>query len=69
MLGTAGLRGARLASLDATRRAAPDESAPVVRIEERQLTSGNGSEFIATKLKDFLVAAKVETLYIEPGSP
>jgi transposase InsO family protein len=35
----------------------------------RHLRSDNGSEFIATKAKDFLVAAKVETLYIEPGSP
>jgi putative transposase len=33
------------------------------------LRSDNGSEFISTKPKDFLVAAKVETLYIEPGSP
>jgi transposase InsO family protein len=35
----------------------------------RHLRSDNGSEFIATKLKQFLEAAKVETLYIEPGSP
>ena len=35
----------------------------------RHLRSDNGSEFIATKLKEFLDAAKVETLYIEPGSP
>lgn len=40
-----------------------------VRGAPRHLRSDNGSEFIATKLKDFLVAAKVETLYIEPGSP
>jgi len=35
----------------------------------RHLRSDNGSEFIATKLKELLDAAKVETLYIEPGSP
>ncbi len=35
----------------------------------RHLRSGNGSEFIATKLKRFLEAARVETLYIEPGAP
>jgi putative transposase len=35
----------------------------------RHLRSDNGSEFIATKLKEFLDAAKVETLYIEPGAP
>jgi transposase InsO family protein len=35
----------------------------------RHLRSDNGSEFIATKLKQFLEAAKVETLYIEPGAP
>ena len=35
----------------------------------RHLRSDNGSEFIATKLKRFLEAAKVETLYIEPGAP
>jgi transposase InsO family protein len=40
-----------------------------VRGAPRHLRSDNGSEFIATKLKDFHVAAKVETLYIEPGSP
>ena len=51
------------------RRVAQDKPALVGRIEERHLRSDNGSEFIATKLKDFLVAAKVETLYIEPGSP
>ena len=40
-----------------------------VRGAPRHLRSDNGSEFIATKLKEFLDAAKVETLYIEPGSP
>jgi transposase InsO family protein len=35
----------------------------------RYLRSDNGSEFIATKLRQFLEAAKVETLYIEPGAP
>ena len=40
-----------------------------VRGAPRHLRSDNGSEFIATKLREFLDAAKVETLYIEPGSP
>ncbi len=40
-----------------------------VRGAPRHLRSDNGSEFIAGALKDFLAAAKVETLYIEPGSP
>ena len=40
-----------------------------LRGASRYLQSDNGSEFIATKLKKFLDAAKVETLYIEPGSP
>jgi putative transposase len=35
----------------------------------RHLRSDDCSEFIATRLKDFLAAAKVETLNIEPGSP
>jgi len=34
----------------------------------RHFRSDNGPEFIATKLKEFLDAAKVETLYIELGS-
>ena len=33
------------------------------------LRSDNGSEFIATKLRQFLKATEIETLYIEPGSP
>jgi putative transposase len=40
-----------------------------VRGAPRHLRSDNGSEFIATKLRELLDAAKVETLYIEPGSP
>ncbi len=40
-----------------------------VRGAPRHLRSDNGSEFIATKLKEFLDAAKVETLHIEPGAP
>ena len=51
------------------KRTARAESTLVGRIEERHLKSDNGSEFVATKLTDFLVAAKVKTLYIEPGSP
>lgn len=35
----------------------------------RYLRSDNGAEFVATKLKAFLSAVGVETLYIEPGSP
>jgi putative transposase len=35
----------------------------------KHLRSDNGPEFIATKLKQFLEAAEVETLYIEPGAP
>gem|GEM_PF-2430858 len=31
------------------------------------LRSDNGSEFIATKLRQFLKATEIETLYIEPG--
>lgn len=33
------------------------------------IRSDNGSEFIATKLRQFLKATEIETLYIEPGSP
>jgi len=35
----------------------------------RHLRSDNGSEFISTKLRQFLKATEIETLYIEPGSP
>jgi len=40
-----------------------------VRGAPRHVRRDNGSEFVATKLKEYLDAAKVETLYIEPGSP
>ncbi len=40
-----------------------------VRGAPKHLRSDNGPEFIATKPKEFLEAAKAETLYIEPGSP
>lgn len=33
------------------------------------IRSDNGSEFVAQKVRDFLAAAEVKTLYIEPGSP
>ena len=33
------------------------------------IRSDNGSEFIATKLRQFLKATRIETLYIESGSP
>jgi len=33
------------------------------------IRSDNGSEFIETKLRQFLKATEIETLYIEPGSP
>jgi transposase InsO family protein len=33
------------------------------------IRSDNGSEFIATTLRQFLKATRIETLYIEPGSP
>jgi transposase InsO family protein len=39
------------------------------RYAPRHRSRDNGWEFIATKLKQFLEAAKVETLYIEPGAP
>ena len=35
----------------------------------RHLRSDNSSEFIATKLKQFVDAERGETLYTEPGSP
>lgn len=35
----------------------------------RQIRSDNGPEFIAEALKGWLKRAKVETLYVEPGSP
>ncbi len=33
------------------------------------IRSDKGSEFIATKLRQFLEATEIETLYIEPGIP
>ncbi len=33
------------------------------------IRSDNGPEFIAKAIRDFLAAAGVETLYVEPGSP
>lgn len=33
------------------------------------IRSDNGSEFVAKKLREFLGAAGVQTMYIEPGSP
>jgi len=33
------------------------------------LRSDNGPEFIAWAVKDWLTAARTETIYIEPGSP
>ena len=35
----------------------------------RHIRSDNGSEFIATRLRQFLKATEIETPYIEPGSP
>lgn len=40
-----------------------------VRGTPSHLRSDNGPEFIANAVKDWLTAARVETLYIEPGSP
>lgn len=33
------------------------------------IRSDNGSEFIAKQIRQWLAAAKIQTLYIEPGSP
>jgi putative transposase len=33
------------------------------------LRSDNGSEFVATRVKEWLTKKGIETLYIEPGSP
>lgn len=41
----------------------------VIRGVPRHIRSDNGPEFIAQAIRDFLGAAGVETLYIEPGSP
>ncbi len=35
----------------------------------RQWRSGNGPEFVATAVRDWLAGLNVKTLYIEPGSP
>ena len=37
--------------------------------EPEYIRSDNGPEFIATAVKEWLAAAGVQTLYIEPGSP
>jgi len=41
----------------------------LIRGVPRHIRSDNGPEFIARALREFLEAAGVETLYIEPGSP
>jgi transposase InsO family protein len=41
----------------------------VIRGVPQHIRSDNGPEFIAQAIRDFLGAAGVETLYIEPGSP
>lgn len=41
----------------------------VIRGVPKHIRSDNGSEFIAGAIRQFLSAAGVETLYIEPGSP
>ena len=33
------------------------------------LRSDNGSEFVAARVKEWLTAKGIQTLYIEPGSP
>ena len=33
------------------------------------IRSDNGSEFVSQKVREYLAAAEVQTLYIEPGSP
>jgi putative transposase len=39
------------------------------RIAPLYLRSDNGSEFVATRVKEWLKAKGIQTLYIEPGSP
>lgn len=41
----------------------------LIRGVPRHIRSDNGPEFIAAAIREFLAAAGVETLYIEPGSP
>jgi transposase InsO family protein len=41
----------------------------VIRGVPKHIRSDNGPEFIARAIREFLAAADVETLYIEPGSP
>jgi putative transposase len=41
----------------------------LIRGLPRHIRSDNGPEFIARAVRDFLAAANVGTLYIEPGSP
>jgi transposase InsO family protein len=40
-----------------------------VRGVPRHIRSDNGSEFIASAIRSWLAGAKVQTLYIAPGSP
>ncbi len=37
--------------------------------QPKYIRSDNGSEFIEKELRTWLTAMKIETLYIEPGSP
>jgi putative transposase len=41
----------------------------VIRGVPKHIRSDNGPEFIAQAIQQFLAAAEVQTLYIEPGSP
>jgi putative transposase len=45
------------------------EQLVLIRGVPEHLRSDNGSEFIARRIRQWLEAAKVQTLYIEPGSP
>ena len=40
-----------------------------MRGQPKFIRSDNGPEFIAQKLRDWLMSLEVKTLYIEPGSP
>ncbi len=41
----------------------------LIRGAPKHIRSDNGPEFIAKKMREDLLAAKVKTLYIEPGAP
>jgi transposase InsO family protein len=41
----------------------------LIRGTPSHIRSDNGPEFIAVAIREFLAAAEVETLYVEPGSP